>query len=33
MDEVRNWIDDNRYVRKLSCEERELYLIEPLCEG
>jgi WD40 repeat protein len=33
MDEVRDWIDDNRYVRELSCEERDLYLIEPLCEG
>ncbi len=33
MDEVCDWIDDNRYVRELSCEERELYLIKPLCEG
>jgi WD40 repeat protein len=33
MDEVRDWIVDNRYVRELSCEERELYLIKPLCEG
>jgi WD40 repeat protein len=32
MDEVRDWIDDNRFVRELSCEERNLYRIEPLCE-
>ena len=31
--EVRDWISDNRYVRPLSCEERELYRIEPLCES
>jgi hypothetical protein len=29
MGEVHGWIDDNRYVRDLSCEERVLYLIEP----
>ena len=33
LDEMRTWIEKNRYVRELSCEERELYQIEPLCEG
>jgi WD40 repeat protein/class 3 adenylate cyclase len=32
MDEVRDWISDNRYIRELTCEERETYRIEPLCE-
>jgi WD40 repeat protein len=32
-EDVRDWIDQNRYVRDLSCEERELYRIEPLCEA
>ncbi len=31
LDELRAWIKANRYVRELSCEERELYQIEPLC--
>jgi WD40 repeat protein/DNA-binding SARP family transcriptional activator len=29
--ELFNWIDANRFVRELSCTERELYQIEPLC--
>jgi hypothetical protein len=33
MDEVGDWIENNRNVRDLSCEERDLYRIEPLCEG
>jgi len=33
MDEVRQWIADNRYARPLSCAEREQYGIKPLCEG
>jgi WD40 repeat protein len=32
LDEVREWIAANRYVRELTCEERETYRIEPLCE-
>ena len=32
MDEVCAWIEANRYVRELTCEERETYRIEPLCE-
>jgi WD40 repeat protein len=30
-EELLDWIDGNRYIRELSCEERELYHIEPLC--
>jgi WD40 repeat protein len=32
MDEVHDWIKDNRHIRELSCEERALYQIPPLCE-
>ncbi len=32
LDELKNWIATNRYIRQLTCEERELYRIEPLCE-
>ena len=31
LDDVRQWITDNRYVRQLTCEEREKYRVEPLC--
>ena len=30
--ELREWIAENRYVRDLSCEERVTYSIEPQCE-
>jgi hypothetical protein len=30
--ELREWIAENRYVRDLSCEERVTYSIEPGCE-
>ncbi len=30
--EMLDWIEENRYVRDLTCQERELYRIEPLCE-
>ncbi len=30
--EMVAWIQEHRYVRELSCEERALYGIEPLCE-
>jgi WD40 repeat protein len=30
--ELLDWIAENRYVRELTCEERELYRIEPLCD-
>jgi WD40 repeat protein len=32
VDEVRTWVEQNRVVRDLSCEERLIYSIEPLCE-
>jgi WD40 repeat protein len=32
LEELQAWIATNRYVRDLSCEERALYQIEPLCE-
>lgn len=31
LDELLDWIEANRYVRQLSCEERVRYRIEPLC--
>ena len=31
LDELQEWIANNRYVRELTCDERELYQIEPLC--
>jgi WD40 repeat protein len=33
LDELREWIQANRVVRQLTCPERELYGVEPLCEG
>lgn len=30
-DNLINWIEDNRYVREFTCQERELYNIAPLC--
>jgi len=32
INDVLDWISDNRYVRELTCEERDKYSIEPLCE-
>jgi WD40 repeat protein/DNA-binding SARP family transcriptional activator len=31
LEELQEWIAANRYVRDLTCDERELYQIEPLC--
>jgi WD40 repeat protein len=31
--ELKDWIEENRYVRPLSCAEREFYQVEPLCES
>ena len=31
-DELLNWTMENRYLRDLTCEERSLYHIEPLCD-
>lgn len=30
---LKEWIKENRYVRPLSCAERELYRVAPLCKG
>jgi WD40 repeat protein/DNA-binding SARP family transcriptional activator len=32
LDELIDWAYANRYVRELSCEEREQYRVEPLCD-
>jgi len=32
LDELREWIVDNRFLYDLTCEERSQYRIEPLCE-
>jgi WD40 repeat protein/DNA-binding SARP family transcriptional activator len=31
LEELTEWIEDNRFVRDPTCDERELYQIEPLC--
>lgn len=31
--ELHQWIEDNRYIRELTCYEREQFRIEPLCEA
>jgi WD40 repeat protein len=33
LDELRDWIRANRYVRDLTCAERATYQIEPLCDS
>jgi WD40 repeat protein len=30
--ELLSWTENNRYIRDLTCEERALYNVEPLCE-
>lgn len=32
LDDLREWIKANRHVRDLSCEERALYDVKPLCQ-
>ncbi len=32
LEELLNWTKANRYIPELTCEQRELYLVEPLCE-
>jgi WD40 repeat protein len=32
LEELLRWIDDNRYVRDFTCEERAQHRIAPLCE-
>lgn len=31
-DELLDWVTTNRYVPELSCDQREVYRVEPLCE-
>lgn len=31
LEELLKWIAANRYVPELSCEEKDIYQIEPLC--
>ncbi|MDX1378871.1 MAG: WD40 repeat domain-containing protein, partial [Anaerolineales bacterium] len=31
-EDYRTWVRENRYVPELTCEQRELYQVEPLCE-
>ena len=32
LDDLLAWVHENRYIRNVTCEERALYRIEPLCE-
>jgi WD40 repeat protein len=32
IDELVDWVFENRYVRELTCAERDLYQVAPLCE-
>ncbi len=32
LDELIQWVLENRFVRELTCDERTLYQVEPLCE-
>ena len=32
LDDLLTWVEDNRYLRDLTCEERFAYNIEPLCD-
>jgi WD40 repeat protein/serine/threonine protein kinase len=32
LNEMREWTQENRYVRELTCEEREKYLVAPQCD-
>jgi WD40 repeat protein len=33
LDELVEWTHANRYVRDLTCDEREQYRVEPLCDA
>jgi len=33
LDQLLGWINNNRYVPELNCTEREVYQVEPLCDG
>jgi WD40 repeat protein len=32
-DDFEAWVQENRYIPDLTCEQRELYQVEPLCES
>jgi WD40 repeat protein len=32
LEELKSWTENNRYIPELTCEQRELYNVEPLCE-
>lgn len=31
IEEIKTWAEENRYIKELTCEERNLYRVEPLC--
>jgi len=33
LDELVTWTKNNHYISELTCEQRELYRIEPMCES
>jgi hypothetical protein len=33
LEDLIAWTRANRYIRELTCSERTLYQVEPLCEG
>ena len=33
LDELLTWTENHRYIPDLTCEQRELYGVEPLCEA
>jgi hypothetical protein len=33
LDELLQWTQANRYIPELTCNQRELYRVEPLCES
>jgi WD40 repeat protein len=32
LDDLLTWTENNRYIPELTCEQRALYRVEPLCE-
>jgi WD40 repeat protein/DNA-binding CsgD family transcriptional regulator len=32
LEELKSWTENNRYIPDLTCEQRELYNVEPLCD-
>ena len=33
LDKLLAWMEVNNYIPELTCEQRELYGVEPLCEA